>query len=80
MRGDWNRWETETLETKVVSNGVEGVPGYPDGEGRHVRELVKNSRRHSEASGEEGEQIKGPRRKIIRVGIRRNTGLCERSK
>ena len=41
MRGDWNRWETETLETKVVSNGVEGVPGYPDGEGRHVRELVK---------------------------------------
>ena len=24
--------ETETLETKVFWNGVEGVPGYPDGE------------------------------------------------
>ena len=25
--------EQETLETKVVSNGVEGVCGYPGGEG-----------------------------------------------
>ena len=30
--------ETETLETKVFWNGVEGVPGYPDGEGHHERE------------------------------------------
>ena len=28
---------TETLETKVFWNGVEGVPGYPDGEGRRCR-------------------------------------------
>ena len=28
---------TETLETKVFWNGVEGVPGYPDGEGHHER-------------------------------------------
>ena len=29
--------ETGTTETKVLWNGVEGVPGYPDGEGRHGR-------------------------------------------
>ena len=27
--------ETETLETKVVSHGVEGVNADPNGEGRH---------------------------------------------
>ena len=27
--------ETETLETKVVSHGVEGVNVDPNGEGRH---------------------------------------------
>ena len=30
-------WKTETLETKVVSHGVEGVNVDPDGEGRHAR-------------------------------------------
>ena len=59
--------ETETLETKVVSNGVEGVHVDPNGEGCHEREQVKNSRRPSEAAGEEGEEIKSPKRKIIRV-------------
>ena len=34
--------ETETLETKVVSNGVEGVYVDPHGEGHHEREEVKN--------------------------------------
>ena len=29
--------ETETRETKVSWNGVEGVPGYPDSEGHHER-------------------------------------------
>ena len=33
--------ETETLETNVVSDGVEGVPGYLDGEGHHEREASK---------------------------------------
>ena len=29
--GGWNHiGETETPETKVLWNGVEGVPGYPD--------------------------------------------------
>ena len=59
--------ETETLETKVVSNGVEGVHVDPNGEGRHEREQVKKSRRQSEAPGEAGEDIKSPKRKRIRV-------------
>ena len=33
--------ETETLETQKFSNGVEGVPAYPIGEGRHGRRQVK---------------------------------------
>ena len=59
--------ETETLETKVFWNGVEGVPGCPDGEGHHEREQVKSSRRESEAPGEEGEEVERPKRKVIRV-------------
>ena len=43
--------ETKTPETKVLWNGVEGVPGYPDGEGRHEPVQVKSSRRESEAPG-----------------------------
>ena len=30
-------WETETLETNIFWDGVEGVPGNPDGEGHHER-------------------------------------------
>ena len=59
--------ETETLKTKVLWNGVECIPGYPDGEGRHERVQVKSSRRESEAPGEEGEEVKSPKRKVIRV-------------
>ena len=58
---------TETLEIKVVSHGVEGVNVDPDGEGRHEWERMKKSRRQSEAPGEEGEETKSPKRKIIRV-------------
>ena len=59
--------ETKTLETKVVSHGMEGVDVDPKEEGRHERGEVKNSRRQSEAPGEEGEEIKSPKRKIFRV-------------
>ena len=58
---------TETLENKVVSNGVEGVHVDPNGEGHHERDHVNNSRRQSDASGEEGEEIRSPKRKVIRV-------------
>ena len=36
--GGWNqKGKKETLETKVVSHGVEGVTRFPDGEGRRER-------------------------------------------
>ena len=56
--------ETETLETMVLWNEVEGVSVNPDGAGDHER---KSSRRESEAPGEEGEEVKRPKRKVIRV-------------
>ena len=59
--------ETETPETKVLRNEVEGVPVNPDGEGRHEQVQAKSSRRESEAPGEEGEEVKSPKRKVIRV-------------
>ena len=65
MRGGWNqKGETETLETKVVSHGVEGVNVDPHVEGRHARGA---STKFQEAPGEEGEEIKSPKRKVIRV-------------
>ena len=50
--------ETETPESKVLWNGVEGVPGHPDGEGRHERVQVKSSRRESEAPGEKVKKLR----------------------
>ena len=46
---------------------MESVPGYPDGEGRHERVQVKSSRRESEAPGEGSEEVKSPKRKVIRL-------------
>ena len=59
--------EAELLKTKVVSNGMKSIHLDPNGEGRHERRQVQNSRRQSEAPGEEGEEKKTPKRKIIRV-------------
>ena len=50
---------------------MEGVPGYPDGEG-HEREQVKSSRREREAPGEECEEVKSEK-ESNRGGIRGNT-------
>ena len=56
--GGWNhKGETEPPETKVFWKEVEGVLGYPDGEGHHERVQVKSSRRESEAPREEGEEV-----------------------
>ena len=65
--GGWNQKETETPETTVLWSEVDGVPVNPDGEGRHERVQAKSSRRESEAPGEEGEEVKSPKRKVIRV-------------
>ena len=44
MRGRLEpKGETETLETKVVSNGVEGVHADPNGEGRRERRQSKKT-------------------------------------
>ena len=56
---------TETLETKVFRNEVEGVTGYRDGEGHHELVQVKSSRRKCDAPGEEGEEVKSQKRKVI---------------
>ena len=49
--------ETEMPETRVVSDGVEGVHVDSNGEGPHEREQVEKFRRQSEAPGEEGGEI-----------------------
>ena len=54
--------ETETPETKVLRSEV-----GPDGESRHERVQAKSSRRESEPLGEEGEEVRSPNRKVIRV-------------
>ena len=46
---------------------MEGAPVNPDGESRNKRVKAKSSRRESEAPGEEGEEVKSPKRQVIRV-------------
>ena len=58
---------TETPETIVLWSEVDGVTVKPDGEDRHQRVQAKSSGRESEAPGEEGEEVKSPKRKVIRV-------------
>ena len=66
--GGWNqKGKRRRQKPKFLRNGVEGVPGYPDGEGRHEWVHVTSSRMESEAPGEEGEEVKSPNRKVIRV-------------
>ena len=57
--------ETETPETVVLWSEVEGVFGNPDGEGRHDRVQVKSFGMESEAPGEEGEEVKSLKRKVL---------------
>ena len=55
--------ETEMPVTRVVSDGVEGVNVDLNGECHFERVQVKQSRRQRDAPGEEGEEIKSPKRK-----------------
>ena len=54
-------------ETVIVADEVEGTCVDSDGESHHGRGKVKNHRSQSGVSGEEGEEIKSPKRKVIRV-------------
>ena len=61
------RRETETPETGVASDGVEGINVGRRGEGHHLRASKNKSRRQRDAPGEESEENKSPKTKIIRV-------------
>ena len=54
-------------ETRVVADGVEGIYVDLNGEGHQERGQVKNHRSQRDVTGEEGEEIKSPKRKMIRV-------------
>ena len=54
--------ETEMPETRVVSDGVEGILVDLNGECLHERWQEKNSRKQSDAPREEGEEIKSSKR------------------
>ena len=66
----------EVPEIIIVSDAVEGIFAELDGESRHEHVEAQLSRRGREVFNE-GEEIRSPKRKVIRVG---NTGLCERRK
>ena len=55
--------ETEMRETGVVADGVDGINVDLNGEGHQERGQVKNHRSQSDVPGEEGEEIKSPKRK-----------------
>ena len=60
--------ETEVLETVIVSDVVEGTCVDSNGEGHHGRGKVKNHRSQRGVQGEEDEEIKSPKKKVIWVG------------
>ena len=59
--------ETEVPEIIIVSGAVQSI--YVDLDGKSHREQAETniSRREREVPGEEGEEIKSPKRKVIRV-------------
>ena len=59
--------EAEVPETFIVSGVVEGTYVDLNGKGHHGQGKAKNHRRQSGVPGEEGEEIKSPKRKVIRV-------------
>ena len=59
--------EAEVSEIMIVSDAVEGTFVDLDGESCSEQVVAKLSRREREAPSEEGEEIKSPKRKVIRV-------------
>ena len=81
--GEWRlepEREAEVPEVIVVSDAVEGTFLDLEGESRREQLEARFAGREREAPNEEGEEIKSPISKVNLGGIRRNTGLCERSK
>ena len=61
--------ETETPEVTVWWDEAEGVAVTPEGESLHEQTQVKSTRREREAPGEEGEEIKSPKKERDSGGI-----------
>ena len=59
--------ETEVPESVIVADEVEGTYVDSNGESHHGRGKVSNHRSQSGVQGEEGEEIKSLKRKVIRV-------------
>ena len=59
--------ETEMPETGIVADEVEGTYVDLNGEGHQERWQVKNHRSQSDVPGEEGEEMKSQKRKLIQV-------------
>ena len=74
--------QAEVPEITIVSDAVEGTFVDLDGESRHEQVEAKLSeKREREKHRAKGvRRIKSPKKEIDSGGIRRNTGLCERSK
>ena len=67
VRPDWSLCMGYELELRREAIKCEGVPVNPDGEGHREQAQAKSSRRERESPGEEGEEVKSPKRKVIRV-------------
>ena len=72
--------ETEVPETGIVADEVEGTYVYSNGDGHHGQGKVKNHRSQSGVPGEEGEEMKSTKRKVIRVESEESARLRKRSK
>ena len=91
MHGGWNQKVKRRIRKShtVLWNEAEGVSVNLEGESHHEQTQAKITRREREdqaqmerkadrkAPGEEGEESRSPKKKVIRVESERNAGLCE---
>ena len=80
--GEWKlepEGEADVPEIFIVSDAVEGTPVDLDGESRHEQVEAKLSRRGREMLNE-GEAIRSPKRKVIRVETEETKGYVREGK
>ena len=69
--------EADVPEIIIVSDAVEVTPVDLDGESRHEQVEAKLSRREREMLNE-GEEIRSPKREVIRVESKETQEFCDR--
>ena len=74
------RGKTDVSETIIVWDAVESTCVDLDGKSHREQAEAKHSRRERDVPGEEGEEIKGPTRKVIRVEPEESQDCRKRSK